>query len=147
MLKVVGEFRNEYRFLSNFYPSTIVVGPWKYPTVEHYYQAAKTTDQDYAKKITWAGSPGEAKKLGKSCPIRKDWDLLKDSFMMQGLKLKFSQNQKLKQKLIDTKAAMLVEGNTWGDVYWGYDLKLGYGQNRLGQLLMIIRLWAKDGKI
>ena len=33
----------------------------------------------------------------------------------------------------------LVEGNTWGDSYWGYDLEKNEGKNILGKLLMQVR--------
>ena len=33
----------------------------------------------------------------------------------------------------------LVEGNTWGDMYWGVDLHTMKGQNKLGKILMKVR--------
>ena len=120
---------------------------WTFGTVEHYYQSSKTTDKEWFKKIAWAETAGKAKKLGKVCPMRDNWEQLKDSFMMQGLKYKFSQNKNLKDKLMDTGVALLVEGNRWGDSYWGFDLNHGYGQNRLGQMLMVIRSQIKEGKL
>jgi len=142
------EFEGEYRFLSNFFPSSFTVGPppgspgriWTFGTVEHYYQASKTTDPEWFQKIAWAETAGKAKKLGRQCPTRENWEALKDSFMMQGLKYKFQQNKDLLKKLKETGTSLLVEGNRWGDSYWGFDINKGYGQNRLGQMLMIIRL-------
>jgi len=139
MEKVILEFQDEYRFLSNFYPSIIIVGDLRFGTVEHYYQSAKTNDQDWFLKIAWAKSPGQAKKLGRQAPVREDWIQVRDKFMLQGLRYKFQQNDKLMKKLLDTKNALLVEGNRWGDIYWGFDLREGIGQNRLGQMLMFIR--------
>jgi hypothetical protein len=39
-------FHNEYRFLSNFYPAEVSFEGLVFPTVEHAYVAAKTTDID-----------------------------------------------------------------------------------------------------
>ena len=40
-------------------------------------------------------------------------------------------------RLINTGDAILIEGNTWGDTYWG--VCDGVGENRLGKLLMEVR--------
>ena len=50
---------------------------------------------------------------------------------------KFTQNQFLKEKLLATGDAYLIEGNTWGDRVWGQ--VNGVGQNRLGKILMEVR--------
>ena len=38
----IDQFKDEFRFLSNFWQSEVVLDDRKYPTVEHAYQAAKT---------------------------------------------------------------------------------------------------------
>jgi predicted NAD-dependent protein-ADP-ribosyltransferase YbiA (DUF1768 family) len=38
---------------------------------------------------------------------------------------KFSQNEDLREMLISTGKAMLKEGNTWNDVFWGVNKKTG----------------------
>ena len=40
-------------------------------------------------------------------------------------------------KLLDTGDAILIEGNDWGDRYWG--VCDGVGQNKLGLILMGLR--------
>ena len=52
------------------------------------------------------------------------------------LRVKFS-SPDLKEKLLSTGDRYLVEGNSWGDVYWG--VCGGKGINMLGKLLMQIR--------
>ena len=55
----------------------------------------------------------------------------------------------LRQKLLDTGDAYLIEGTTWHDNYWGIctcDRCGGRGQNKLGQLLMEIRKEIRDGQ-
>jgi predicted NAD-dependent protein-ADP-ribosyltransferase YbiA (DUF1768 family) len=40
----------------------------------------------------------------------------------------------------------LIEGNYWGDIFWGIDMNLDEGQNILGRLIMKIRKEIRDGK-
>jgi hypothetical protein len=46
-------------------------------------------------------------------------------------------NSELRQKLLATEDAILIEGNTWGDTFWG--VCKGVGKNHLGKILMAIR--------
>jgi predicted NAD-dependent protein-ADP-ribosyltransferase YbiA (DUF1768 family) len=50
------------------------------------------------------------------------------------VKQKFTNNNKLKGQLLATGDAKIVEGNTWGDVFWG--VCNGVGENHLGEILM-----------
>lgn len=59
------------------------------------------------------------------------------SLMYDVIEQKFLQNPVLMQKLIKTKDAKLIEGNTWGDRYWG--MCNGVGENKLGEILMMVR--------
>ena len=56
--------------------------------------------------------------------------------METGLRQKFN-DPRLKELLIQTGQQALVEGNWWGDRFWG--VCKGTGENHLGQLLMKIR--------
>ncbi len=62
--------------------------------------------------------------------------------MYEGLRAKFSQNKELKDKLLATGQAKLVE-HTDRDKYWG-DGGNGEGKNRLGILLMKLRDELKE---
>ena len=59
--------------------------------------------------------------------------------MFRLLLTKFICNPKLIDKLVATGDAILQEGNTWGDTFWGIDLRTGKGENWLGRLLMLAR--------
>lgn len=144
---IIYQFTDEYEFLSNYYISPIMLNFGTFPTVAHYYQSSKTKDREWFHKISHAETAHLAEHLGKKCPIRETWSLLKDSFMMKAIRYKFSKNQELKKKLIDTEKSIIIYCNDLEQSYWGYDIKHGYGQNRLGQILMIVRLWAQEGKI
>lgn len=133
---MIDQFKDEYFFLSNFYPSEIIIDNITFPTVEHYFQAMKTVNQSEIIKIADALTPGEAKRLGRRVHLRADWESIKDEVMLNGLRKKFSIPE-LKDKLLATKEEYLVEGNTWGDKYWG--ICDGEGENHLGILLMKVR--------
>jgi len=135
-MKEINSFSNEFAFLSNFYTSEVVLDGSSYPTVEHAYQAAKTFDSVQRNEIRSAKTPGIAKKLGRKVTLRDDWEQEKISVMRNLLEQKFSQPDLL-LALQSTKGFDLVEGNWWGDVFWG--VCRGVGQNWLGILLMEIR--------
>lgn len=136
----ITHFRGEYRFLSNFWPQSFIVDRITYPSVEHAFQSMKTWDEVAARKIREARSPGEAKSLGRSVPLRHDWDEIKLGVMHTFVQAKFAQNADLEGKLLATWPATLEEGNTWGDRYWGVD---GWGENWLGRILMLVRSQAQ----
>ena len=133
---MIDKFEDDYAFLSNFYPSVVLYDGFSYPTVEHAYQAAKTFDENEQYKIRHAKTAAEAKKLGKRVTLRGDWEEVKLSVMARLLKQKFK-DIGLANKLVDTNPHELIEGNWWGDTYWG--VCKGKGHNYLGKLLMQIR--------
>lgn len=128
-------FRGEYRFLSNFWHVYVTYDGEVYPTVEHAYQAAKTLSQEFRSAICYA-TTGEAKRMGRQVPMRPDWDSIKIDVMRDLLRQKFAEPE-LREALLATGDAELVEGNTWNDYFWG--VCNGEGQNNLGKLLMEIR--------
>lgn len=133
----VNKFRGPYRFLSNFWPSPVILNGITYPTVEHAYQAAKTKSKRLRKEIAACDTPGQAKRAGRKIKLRPDWsDELRLSIMEDLLKKKFS-DPILKSMLQDTAGRTLTEGNDWGDKFWG--TVNGVGENNLGKLLMSIR--------
>jgi predicted NAD-dependent protein-ADP-ribosyltransferase YbiA (DUF1768 family) len=59
--------------------------------------------------------------------------------MYEEVSLKFYVYKNLGDMLLSTGDELLIEGNTWGDTYWGVDLKTGIGENKLGKILMKVR--------
>lgn len=131
------EFRGPTRWLSNFYESYFTYKNHMWKTTEHAYQALKTLDADEFLKVMNCRTPGQAKRLGQKVTLRKDWDLIKIKIMYDINYAKFSQNKRLTCLLIDTKDCELIEGNDWGDTFWG--VCNGKGRNELGKILMRIR--------
>lgn len=130
-------FDGEYRFLSNFYPSKFDYNDAHFATSEHAFQAMKAVERSDFFKIANAPSPSAAKRLGREVYIKRDWDLIKEDVMGDVLYAKFTQNEGLKDCLLNTKNWYLEETNTWNDTYWG--VCKGVGRNRLGVLLMKLR--------
>lgn len=108
----------------------------EYPSVEHAYQAAKTLNVYERDRIRKCRFPGLAKAAGKSVTLRYDWDSVRLSTMEHLVRQKFSA-QPLRQQLFETGDAELIEGNTWGDTFWG--VFNGEGENHLGKILMKVR--------
>jgi N-glycosidase YbiA len=131
--------KDEHGFLSNFAPYPVDLDGKTWPTTEHYFQAQKFTDAQYAERIRMTASPMIAARLGRSrsVPIRPDWEQVKDEIMLRALRAKFSQRTDLREMLLSTGAARIVE-HTANDRYWG-DGADGQGLNRLGELLMKVR--------
>lgn len=136
-MKTIKSFSGKYRFLSNFYLSTITIKHLEFNCVEQVYQCAKTTNAFDYNKIYNEYSPGKQKKLGSKVEMEKNWEQVKVGVMFNAVLLKFMQNEKLRKQLIETDDAILIEGNTWGDVFWGKCD--GKGKNWLGRILMIVR--------
>ena len=129
-------FRNEYYFLSNFYPCKICIDGIIYSNAESAFQAQKCIS--FEDKLKFQNlTASEAKKLGRKIKLRNNWDLIKVPIMWVILLEKFTQNPDLKAKLLATEYLELIEENSWNDKFWG--VCNGKGCNVLGQLLMRVR--------
>jgi len=138
---MITEFKDENRFLSNFSPCTVEYAGLSFRSVEHAFVAAKTEDrgeQAHVQTLT----AGQAKRFGRNLNLRPSWDLMKIEVMRGLLEQKFELPE-YKKLLIATGSQQIVEGNTWGDTFWGMvfnkDGELGEGNNNLGLILMEIR--------
>lgn len=147
---LIDSFSGEYEFLSNFYITNLVYDGIPYTNSEAAFQAAKIyypgdkqrTIQERMEFSTY--TPSMAKRMGRrSIVLRSDWERVKDGIMLDILRAKFEQNPYLRDKLIETGDAVLVEGNTWHDCYWGDcdcpKCQHKTGKNMLGKLLMKLR--------
>lgn len=127
-----------YFEFSNFYKRTILVGGRQYRTVEHYYQAEKARDPIVRAEIVACRTPKDAATMGRTIQLdTRWWDGVKDGVMLTALRAKFTQHEDLKQLLISTGDAVIVE-RSFRDRYWG-DGGDGSGKNRLGFTLMQVR--------
>lgn len=132
----IDSFRGKHYFLSNFYENPVEYDGFTFKNNEAAFQAMKVLDR--GKRAEFAScDASEAKRKGRRVKLRKDWEEIKDQLMYEICLSKFNQNEDLRRKLLETGSAILIEGNTWGDIYWG--VSGGRGQNKLGKILMRIR--------
>lgn len=134
---MIDSFRDEYFFLSNFYPVEIKLDGIVYPNAETAFQAQKTLDVEERRKFSMLKNPVQAKRLGRKVKLRDDWEEVKLDIMTEVVSQKFLQHPHLIEMLLQTGDEELVEGNKWGDRFWG--VCKGKGENHLGKILMKIR--------
>lgn len=132
----IDSFQGKHRWLSNFWPAKVTLDGIEFPTVEHAYVAAKTLDVDKRREIAMVSTPGQVKRLGRALDLRADWEDVKIEVMGDLLWQKFHLAE-LREKLMNTGEIELIEGNNWGDTFWG--VSHGVGENHLGKLLMMVR--------
>lgn len=133
---MISEFKDEFRFLSNFWPANVTYEGMSFKSVEHAFVAAKTTDM--AKRAVAQKQPtaSMAKRYGRSLELRHDWDNIRLGVMEYLVRQKFD-DPTLKRKLLATGDRYIQEGNTWNDTFWG--VCRGKGANHLGKILMKVR--------
>jgi ribA/ribD-fused uncharacterized protein len=153
--------REQFGFLSHFYPAPVEIDGEQWPTVEHFYQAQKSFDLAYRAAIRAAETPAAAKRLAaRSDPKRPgarrswfaefdqqprpDWHDVKLDIMRCADLAKFTQNSELRDRLLATGTAELIEDSPF-DSYWGIG-RDGTGLNWAGRVLMEIRHRFNDRK-
>lgn len=125
---------------TNFYQKPITIDGRTWPTTEHYYQAMKFMDRAIQETIRKMPTSGDAFKYAQANAhlVRRDWQSVSLNIMVTAVAAKFMQNQGLKNTLLNTKRAILVEDAQGKDAFYGAgaDYK---GQNHLGRILMHLR--------
>jgi ribA/ribD-fused uncharacterized protein len=138
---------------SNFYKAPFTYAGLEFSCSEQLFMYAKAKlfkDNERAKRILNAKTPATMKRNGRQVkgfdPIV--WDQYKEDFMFLALREKINQNSKIKQKLLKTSPALLVEASPW-DTIWGVGLAKNdplihdpanwQGTNLLGKLLTDLR--------
>jgi ribA/ribD-fused uncharacterized protein len=132
-----------YGAFSNLYRREIEFEGEKFATSEHAYQAGKARKPEVRKWLMEAPSPALLAMAAHGLyvwDINSDWSRIKFDRMKQVLQAKFTQHEDLKQLLLNTGTARLVESavvdnavnRLWGEVS-------GVGKNKLGELLMEVR--------
>lgn len=150
---MIDSFKGRWAFLSNFYAGVITHEHIDYPTVEHYYVAMKVNSSqlidgklldkiDVREMISKIDTAGKVKRFGRQeIELRKDWDEVRYETMLYGVRQKFNRHEHLKEMLLSTGTAKIVEGNWWHDIYFGVCScgKCPEGENNLGKILMTVR--------
>lgn len=135
----IEQFTGEFAVLSNFYPCEVALGGVAYLSVEHAFHAAKTDDRGERDRIRRAPTPGQAKRRGRRVSLRPGWESERVQVMRTLVLQKFTRHPELGERLLETRGRELVEGNDWGDRFWG--VSGGEGHNRLGHIRMEVRAY------
>jgi ribA/ribD-fused uncharacterized protein len=130
---------DEFGCFSNFAPYPVRMDGKIWQTSEHYFQAQKFEDAEHQEKIRQTKSPMIAARMGRDRKkrLRRDWESVKVGIMREVVRAKFSQHEDIRQLLLSTGDAKIVE-HTENDSYWG-DGGDGSGKNMLGRILMEVR--------
>ena len=129
---------------SNFkcFDNPLIYQKLSYNTVEHFYQAMKSKDMSYRRKVSKLTTANAAKYAGRSVCLRPDWESIKIRVMEYALRYKFSKGTSHFIALSKT-LGHIVESNYWHDNEWGNctcdKCCNRKGKNLLGKLLMKIR--------
>ena len=118
---------------------SISVDEREWPTAEHYVLAQRFCAEDPRRDRIRVASLLDARREATAggAAIRDDWVEVRDGVMYRALLAKFSQHHELRDTLLDTGNAVLVE-HSHGNPYWG-DGGDGSGQNMIGRTLMAVR--------
>ena len=162
---MIDSFRGEHFYLSNMYPmkyrilSERSVGV---ATSEHAYQAAKFESEAAHRAVALVTAAERAKGerldgiasknlahelIDADEPMRPNWNNIKLGVMHEVVQRKFIANPDIRDLLAATGDVPLIEGNDWGDVFWGVDETTGEGQNHLGLILQTVRTQIQTGRI
>lgn len=140
-------------FLSNWYTSPFDLDGIHFSSVEQYIMYRKCMifgDETSAKAVLATEDPAMQQSIGRNASgyIGSVWAGIRQMVVFRGLMAKFSQNADLKQKLLDTGDAYLVECSG-SDKIWACGIRVNddkrfdaanwTGDNILGFALMEVR--------
>lgn len=142
-------FRGKEAYLSNFFPTQLIVDDKTYSSVEQFYQFSKCEvckDYDRAEKILSTDDPVHIKAIGDGCKTNEEWLEVRVFTLFKAIFYMFAQSETLALKLVSTGKAGLYEATT--DLFYGagasfyskkWDLNTWSGRNVTGRLLMKVR--------
>ncbi|MCR5783821.1 MAG: NADAR family protein [Clostridia bacterium] len=147
-------------YLSNWYISPFDLDGKHFTSVEQYIMYRKCLafgDTDSAEAVLKTDDTAQQQKIGRNASgyIDSVWTGMRQMVAVRGLLAKFSQNDNLKQKLLATDNAVLVEC-AGSDKIWACGVRLNddrkkdafnwSGQNILGFALMEVRELMKTNQ-
>lgn len=144
---------------SNWHPSKIEYGGITFNCSEQLYMYRKAiffNDVEIAHEIVATKSPREQKALGRKVKNfdATSWNEVAKDIMYEVNKLKYEQNEKLMDQLLQTDDTEIVEASPY-DKIWGIGMDENHpnvedktkweGTNWLGEVLTSLREDIKDG--
>lgn len=152
MIKDIGGslvFSSEHAWISNFYQVPVKIQDVVFNSGEQafqYIKARRNNEPELAALILKAKLAKEVKKISKGISVKPEWDMYKEEVMARVIEAKFTQNELLARKLVETGDKRLIEATM--DKYWAAfatptsnSIANGTwkGANRLGILLTELR--------
>ena len=143
----------ENGYLSNWYLSDFEIDSIKFSSMEQYMMYKKAIvfdDTEIAKEILETTDVSKIKALGRQVSNYNDtyWNGVRQIIIYKGLLEKFSRNEDLKKRLMNTGNDILAECAVQ-DKIWGvglsmkdvnrWDMEKWRGENLLGFALMMVR--------
>ncbi len=143
----------ENGFLSNWYISKFEVDGRAFSSMEQFMMYKKAIcfgDEVVAELILKSDDVAYIKELGRTVSGYNEnvWNGMRQLIVYDGLVAKFSQNEEFKEKLLQTRDALLAECAVH-DRIWGiglsmkdekrFDISQWRGENLLGYALMMVR--------
>lgn len=143
----------ENGYLSNWYPSNFMVDGIQFSSMEQFMMYRKAIcfhDECIAEKILGTKDVAKIKALGHAVKNYDEnyWNGVRQVIVYEGLLAKFSQNNELKDNLVNTGNVILAECAV-KDRIWGIGLSMKdenrynrskwRGENLLGYTLMMVR--------
>ncbi|MFE8073362.1 NADAR family protein [Marinobacteraceae bacterium S3BR75-40.1] len=130
---------DENNLLGTFAPYAFELEGKTWPTVEHYFQGMKFSDEARREQIRAAASPRQARKLGRKShkSFRRDWKKIREVIMTRALYIRCKTYPALAEALLATGDQQLVENSNY-DYFWGCG-RDRRGQNAFGKVLMNVR--------
>lgn len=148
MVDRIAYYEDEYYMLSNFSSHAIEYLGVLYMTPEHAYQAAKFNDQEVKDKVRNARSSFRCKAVARQYEKEfqvSNWNDIRISVMEDILRAKVSQHEDVKEALLKTGNAQIVE-NSPVDYFWGCGAD-NTGQNEVGKAWVRVREELKSKKL
>ena len=142
---MITAFNGEFRWLSNFARVPIEIGGIVFRSVEHAYMSEKSDDEAWKTFCQRVDRPGDVKKASRKIKLSPDWEQRKVEVMRKCLEQKFNQ-EPFRSLLLATGNTKIMEGNHWGDTFWGVDRRTLTGNNMLGKLIMEIRTRLNENR-
>lgn len=115
-----------------------------WPSVEHYFQGMKFTDEVRQEQIRAAANPTQARKLGRKRhkSFRPNWKQMRETVMTRGLYVRCRTHPELADALLATGEQKIVENSNF-DYFWGCG-RDRRGDNRYGRVLMNVRAKLRE---
>lgn len=138
---------------SQWYPSPMTIDGIEYNCCEQYMMHKKALhfgDIETAEEVMRTKHPADQKKLGRKVKNfdKNSWDKVNLQIVYKGNYAKYTQNEELKQLLINTGDRLFVEASP-EDMIWGIGLHendpnidnplLWKGQNLLGWAITLVK--------